>query len=161
RPVLALVDRLPRPQARALRAAFGEEDDGGADPDRFRVFLAALSLVAEAATDVPVLALVDDAHWLDDATTAALAFVARRALVELADTLGPAVLSGAEPLPTLLPATEGVERVFLDRARRLPAPARTLLLVAAADDSGQLATIRRAAATLGADEHALEAAERS
>ena len=54
-----------------------------------------------------------------------------------------------------------MERVFLDRCRRLPEQVQTLLLVAAADDSGQLATVRRAAAPLGVDRHALAEAERS
>lgn len=79
RPVLRLAERLPAPQARSLRRAFGEEDG---DVDRFLVFLAALSLLAEAAEEAPVLALVDDAHWLDEASSAALLFVARRLQVE-------------------------------------------------------------------------------
>jgi DNA-binding CsgD family transcriptional regulator/DNA-binding MarR family transcriptional regulator len=54
-----------------------------------------------------------------------------------------------------------VERAFLDRVRRLPDPAQALLLVAAADDSGRLATIGHAGAALGADERALDALERS
>jgi predicted ATPase len=33
-------------------------------------------------TAVPLLAVVDDAHWLDQASTRALAFVARRLLAE-------------------------------------------------------------------------------
>jgi DNA-binding CsgD family transcriptional regulator len=81
RPVMQHAGRLPAPQARALRAAFGEEvaEEGA---DRFLVFLAALSLVAEAAEQGPVFAVVDDAHWLDDASSAALLFVARRLQVE-------------------------------------------------------------------------------
>jgi hypothetical protein len=76
RPVMHCADRLPELQARALRAALGEGTGG--DADRFLVFLAALSVLAEAAEDRPVLALVDDAHWLDEASAAALLFVARR-----------------------------------------------------------------------------------
>jgi DNA-binding CsgD family transcriptional regulator len=76
RPVMGCVARLPEPQARALGSAFGEVPGGATD--RFLVFLAALSVLAEAAEHSPVLALVDDAHWLDDASSAALLFVARR-----------------------------------------------------------------------------------
>jgi hypothetical protein len=225
RPVLPAAGRLPAWQARALRGAFGEEDD--TDTDRFLVFLAALSLLAETAEDAPVLALVDDAHWLDEASAAALLFVARRlqaervallfaaregdvrrfdsgdlpslpvhgldaaaaavlaeragvhvpavvgeqlvvrtggnplALVELPGALSASQLAGDAPLPAQLPVTEGVERVFLDRARRLSEPARTLLLVMAADDSGRLAAVRAAAAHLGVEDAVLDAVERS
>jgi hypothetical protein len=79
RPVMRHADRLPAPQSRALRAAFGEvEGDGG---DRFRVFLASLSVLAAAAEHGPVLAVIDDAHWLDEASAAAMLFVARRLTV--------------------------------------------------------------------------------
>ena len=40
--------------------------------------MAALDLVSEIAADVPVLLIVDDAHWLDRPTADVLAFVARR-----------------------------------------------------------------------------------
>ena len=76
RPVMPLLGHLPGPQASALRAAFGETD--APTGDRFLVFLATLSLLAEAAEESPVLCIVDDAHWLDEASTAALLFVARR-----------------------------------------------------------------------------------
>jgi hypothetical protein len=75
-PVLGHVESLPKPQAAALRGALGLAA-GGSD-DRFRVSLAALSLLAEAAEQQPLLCLVDDAHWLDDASADALVFVARR-----------------------------------------------------------------------------------
>jgi DNA-binding CsgD family transcriptional regulator/tetratricopeptide (TPR) repeat protein len=75
RPMMRYAERLPGPQSAALRAAFGEQAGGG---DRFLVFLAALSLLAEAAEQSPVLCVIDDAHWLDDASAAALLFVARR-----------------------------------------------------------------------------------
>jgi predicted ATPase len=211
RPVASGLGRLPARQARALRAAFGEVED--ADTDRFVVFLGALSLLAEAAEDAPVLVVVDDAQWLDDASSAALAFIARRvqseriamlfaardgdgfappdlpvltvasldpaagvellgetagvavppevaaqlvartggnplALVELPRALSAAQLTGQAPLPPQLPVTEGIERVFLDRARRLPGPAQTVLLVAAVDDSGRAATLRKSMAAL-------------
>ena len=77
RPLMPLAAELPVPQASALRIAFGlETDESGGD--RYLVFLAALSLLAEAAETQPLLVVVDDAHWLDDASAAALLFVARR-----------------------------------------------------------------------------------
>ncbi|MFL6132493.1 MAG: LuxR C-terminal-related transcriptional regulator, partial [Nocardioidaceae bacterium] len=87
------------------------------------------------------------------------------ALVELPTGLSDAQLGGAAPLPQQLMLTTGVERVFLDRSRRLSEAAQTLMLVAVADDTGQLATLRRAAAALGvgadATADALAEAERS
>ncbi len=81
------------------------------------------------------------------------------ALVELARALEPAQLSGAAPLPAPLPLTAGVERAFLERVRRLPARTQRLLLVAAADDRGQLPLVFRAAAGIGVEPSALGAAE--
>ena len=45
RPMIELILRLPEPQARALRVAFG--DDTGAAPDKFMVGLAVLGLLAD------------------------------------------------------------------------------------------------------------------
>ncbi|HEX6444674.1 MAG TPA: AAA family ATPase [Streptosporangiales bacterium] len=75
-PVLDRTDRLPEPQARALDVVFGRSD--GAAPERFLVSLAILSLLSEAATERPVVCLVDDAHWADAPSLDALTFVARR-----------------------------------------------------------------------------------
>jgi len=76
RPALGHLDGVPAPQAAALRSAFGETGDGVAE--RHLVFLATLNLLSEAASAQPVLGVVDDAHWLDDASAAALLFAARR-----------------------------------------------------------------------------------
>ncbi len=75
-PVLDVLPKLPAPQAGALRAIFGLSDD--TVHDRFTVGLAALSTLAEAACERPVLCLIDDVHWLDRPSADALAFVARR-----------------------------------------------------------------------------------
>lgn len=214
RPLLARRGTLPDPQARALGVALGQEAGGGVDP--FVVGLATLSLMTEAAEERPVLAVVDDAHWLDSASADALLFTARRvqadrvalvfsvrdgtpqafghdgvptvivgplgaaaarsllrertdgaiqaevadrlaeqtggnplALVELSGALSQPQLAGEQSLPVHLPITAELERVFLDRARRLPESAQAYLLVCAADASGQLHTIHRAAANLG------------
>ena len=76
RPGLPAAEELPPPQRTALRLAFGLED--GAPPDGFLVGLAALGLLAARAATRPLLCLVDDAHWLDHESAAALAFTARR-----------------------------------------------------------------------------------
>src|SRR3954467_6631091 len=65
-PMLERLDALPEPQQVALRVALGLE--AGDAPDRFLVALAALSLLAEVATEQPLLCLVDDAQWLDAAS---------------------------------------------------------------------------------------------
>ncbi|HWH20874.1 MAG TPA: ATP-binding protein, partial [Solirubrobacterales bacterium] len=80
RPLLDGIDALPAPQRDALRVAFGFGE--GPTPDRFLVALAVLSLLSAAAEERPLLCLIDDAQWLDDASAMALTFVARRLLAE-------------------------------------------------------------------------------
>jgi DNA-binding CsgD family transcriptional regulator len=83
------------------------------------------------------------------------------ALLELPAALSAAQLAGAEPLPAALPLTQGVERAFLRRVRRLPAPTQKLLLVSAADDTASLATVMKAAAAIGVRSEALDPAEQA
>ena len=72
----------------------------------------------------------------------------------------PALLRSARGrLPGPLPLTSRVLDAFHHRIRALPASTRALLLVAAADDTGEPAILLRAAADLGAGIADLQAAE--
>ena len=73
-PMLGNLAGLPGPQRDALSTVFGLS--AGQAPDRLLVGLAVLGLLSEVAEERPVLCLVDDAQWLDQASAQALAFVA-------------------------------------------------------------------------------------
>jgi DNA-binding CsgD family transcriptional regulator len=189
------------------------------------VGVATLSLLTTAAEENPVLCVVDDAHWLDQASSDALLFCARRigadrvamvfaarsgsgegfeapglpelelggldaaaartllasrlgappaeevgerlvvetrgnplALLELPAQLTEEQLSGAAVLPDQLHLPAHVERAFLDRCRRLSVPAQSVLLLAAADGTGDLVALRRASRELELGDDALEEA---
>jgi DNA-binding CsgD family transcriptional regulator/tetratricopeptide (TPR) repeat protein len=94
RPIIGKLDELPRAQADALSAALGFAPSGGSD--RLLVSAAALSLLAAAADDQPLLCLVDDVQFLDVASVEALLFSARRL--------------GAEPVAMLFVVREGAGR---------------------------------------------------
>jgi hypothetical protein len=79
-PMLDQLDRLPIPQREALATVFGQSS--GPPPDRFLVGLAALTLLADAAERQPLVCIVDDAQWLDQASAQIFGFVARRLLAE-------------------------------------------------------------------------------
>jgi DNA-binding CsgD family transcriptional regulator len=79
-PLLDGLERLPPPQRDALRVVFGAA--AGMPPDRFLVSLGVLSLLSAVAEEHPLLCVVDDAQWLDQASAVTLAFVARRVLAE-------------------------------------------------------------------------------
>jgi DNA-binding CsgD family transcriptional regulator len=79
-PMLDRRAQLAGPQREALEIVFGERS--GAPPDRFLVGLGVLSLFSEVAEERPLLCVVDDAQWLDQASALTLAFVARRLLAE-------------------------------------------------------------------------------
>ena len=79
-PMLDRFERLPGPQRDALATTFGL--NLGAVPHRFLVGLAVLSLLSEVAEEQPLLCVVDDGQWLDEASAQVLGFVARRLLAE-------------------------------------------------------------------------------
>jgi ATP/maltotriose-dependent transcriptional regulator MalT len=80
RPLLGLLEQIPGPQAAALQSALALGPAVLAD--RFAGFAGALSLLAAAAEDQPLLVWVDDAHWVDAESAQALAFCARRIYAE-------------------------------------------------------------------------------
>jgi pimeloyl-ACP methyl ester carboxylesterase len=197
----------------------------GIVPDRFMVGLAVLSLLAEHAAERPLVCLVDDAQWLDEASSQVLGFVGRRLLAEsvlllfavreaadermfpglpaltvegLADEDARALLTaaipghldervrdrivaetGGNPLG-LLELAAGMSEAelaggfagpaaaslpgrlqdhYLQRVRALPEPARRLMLLAAADPTGDATLLWRAAPALGLGRDAAAAAD--
>jgi DNA-binding CsgD family transcriptional regulator len=211
-PLLDRAAALPEPQQDALHVAFGQRE--GAAPDRFLVGLATLNLLAEVAEETPLLCLVDDAQWLDQASAQVLAFVARRVAAEqmvlvfavrdhsgsevdpfvelpelrldglgeadartllaaavrapLADDVRDRIvaesrgnplallelprgaqLAGGYELPDALSVPHRVEDSFRRRSATLPAETQMLLLVAAAEPTGDAALLWRAADRLG------------
>jgi DNA-binding CsgD family transcriptional regulator/tetratricopeptide (TPR) repeat protein len=210
-PLLDDIDRLPAPQAAALRGAFGLAEG---QPDRFHVALAALTLLSDAARKRPVLIAIDDAQWLDAASVETLVFLGRRlggkpiallvamrntdpdrmlgcrlpqlvvgplrsdqarelldqdttlaadlrervlteaagnplALRELPAALTSEELNGTVPLPARIRLSRRLRDALLWRVDRLDRPARTILVVAAAEITGDLNVVLRAAQRLG------------
>ncbi len=78
-PVLEHLDEVPDRHREALHVAFGSATG---TPDLFRIGLAVLELLASAARERPLLCVVDDAQWLDAASSKALTFLARRVTSE-------------------------------------------------------------------------------
>ncbi len=93
-PILDHLERLPGPQREALSTAFGLSS--GAVPDRFLIGLAVLSLLSDVAEERPLLCVVDDFQWLDQASAQTLGFVARRLLAESVILLFGARTTGEE-----------------------------------------------------------------
>jgi DNA-binding CsgD family transcriptional regulator/tetratricopeptide (TPR) repeat protein len=211
--MLDRLDRLPAPQRDALGVAFGLRP--GSAPDRFLVGLAVLGLLSDVATSQPLLCMVDDAQWLDQASAQVLAFVARRldaesvallfgtrepgpggdlaglpelaleglsdadarallasvlpgrldqrvrdrviaesggnplALLELPRGVTAAELAGGFGVTGLQPVADRIEQSFLRRIAALPELTRLLVLLAAAEPTGDPALLWRAAGHLG------------
>ncbi|MFJ8967137.1 ATP-binding protein [Lentzea sp. NPDC102401] len=224
-PLLDRAAALPEPQQAALGVAFGLRD--GAAPGRFLVGLAVLNLLAEVAEEKPLLCLVDDAQWLDQASVQVLAFVARRlaaerivlavgwrdagdgaadpfaglpeldlaglgdgdarallasavrtplddvvrdrivaeargnplALLELPLGAHPAKWAGGFDLPDGVGVPRRIEDSFAHRLGSLPIETRSLLLVAAAEPTGDAELLWSAAAHLGINRDAASPAE--
>ncbi|MFI7111328.1 ATP-binding protein [Nonomuraea sp. NPDC050227] len=83
------------------------------------------------------------------------------ALIELPAGLSPEQRAGREAMPGALPATDRVVAGFGAQIDELPARARLAVLVAAAEGSGDLGTVLRAARALGGGVADLEAAEKA
>jgi DNA-binding CsgD family transcriptional regulator len=83
------------------------------------------------------------------------------ALVELPATLTVEQLTGHALLPERLPLGTRLQRAFLPAVRRLPPDTQTLLLIAAAEDTGDLSVVLAAGAALAVGAEALEPAERA
>ena len=211
-PYLGRIDRLPPPQRDALATALGLRN--GNSPDRFLVGLAVLSLFSDVAEELPLVCLLDDAQWLDRASTQVLGFVARRlvreavvlvfslrqpgdhpdlaglpelaigplndsdarqllnshllgkvdklvvdrmvaeaqgnplALLELSHALTPAALAGGFGFPNGASVPARIEERYRQRLATLPTPTRRLLLVVAAETTGDPVLIRSAAERL-------------
>jgi DNA-binding CsgD family transcriptional regulator len=136
--VLSKLDQLAEPQRDALRTALGMTDRG---TDAFLTALAVLNLLAASASRVPALVIAEDAHWLDQPTRNALAFVARRLefepilmLIAIRDDYHHGAFTDAG-LPTLHlePLSAAAAEALLDsRDPGLPNVARERLLAEAA-----------------------------
>jgi DNA-binding CsgD family transcriptional regulator len=104
RPALIMLDRIPTPQAVALESALALRPPEA--QERFAVGAATLSLLAAYAELGSLAVLIDDAHWLDDASSEALLFAVRRlvadpiAVVVSVRAEEPSLLDGSD-LPTL------------------------------------------------------------
>ena len=113
-PMLDHLDRIPVPQRDALRTAFGVAP--GPAPDRFFVGLAVLSLLSEVAEDQPLICLIDDEQWLDQASEQTLGFVARRLAADAVALVFAARDPGAELAGQPELVVQGLRR---DHARAL------------------------------------------
>jgi DNA-binding CsgD family transcriptional regulator len=142
-PMLDHLPHLPPPQRDALRTAFGIS--AGPPPDLFLVGLAVLGLLSDVAGKRPLICVIDDAPWLDQASAQALGFAARRLA---ADPVG-LVFAAREPgealtgLPDLhiqgLPDDEA--RALLDSALGGPLDARVRDLIVAETQGNPLALL--------------------
>ena len=142
-PLLDRLEALPGPQREAVRTAFGMS--AGPVPDRFLIGLAVLGLLAEVATERPVVCLVDDAQWLDRASAQVLAFVARRLAADPVGMVFAARAPGPElsGLPELAVAGLHAEdaRSLLDSALRGPVDERVRDLIVAETRGNPLALL--------------------
>ncbi|MFB4280498.1 AAA family ATPase [Nonomuraea sp. MTCD27] len=153
--LFAVRDEEPGPPHRAVRdeepgasrhlAGLPELRLRGLEPEAARALLAERTAVALAPEVAGTLVASTAGNPL--------------ALLELPGSLSAEQLAGLRPLPERLPVGEVVEQVFLDRVRRLTAPAQTLLLVAAAEESGDVGLVLRAARTLEVPPEVLDEAE--
>ena len=142
-PMLDHLDRIPVPQRDALRTALGLA--AGPPPDRFLVGLAVLSLLSEVAGDQPLICLIDDEQWLDQASEQTLGFVARRLAADPVALVFSARDPGAELAGQPELVVEGLRadhaRALLDSALAGPLDARVRDLIVAETRGNPLALL--------------------
>ena len=85
-PLLGDLDELSVAHRDALRVALGF--GAGPPPDRLLVSSATLVLLRQVAARAPLLLIVDDLPWIDQASAGVLSFVARRLVGSRAGLLG-------------------------------------------------------------------------
>jgi hypothetical protein len=91
-PIVERRDALPAPQEAALAGALAIGPP--APGPRLAVCAGALGLLEAAAADRPILALIDDVQWVDQASRECIAYTARRARGPIA-----VLLAGREGYP--------------------------------------------------------------
>src|SRR5215831_1862944 len=142
-PLLSGAESIPVPQHDALRTAFGMA--AGPPPDRFLVGLAVLSLLSEVARERPLVCVIDDEQWLDQASVQALGFAARRLGADPVGVVFAARNPGAElaALPELEVTGLGEEdaRALLASALAGPLDARIQDLIVAETRGNPLALL--------------------
>jgi DNA-binding CsgD family transcriptional regulator len=142
-PMLDHLDRIPAPQRDALRTALGLA--AGPPPDRFLVGLAVLSLLSEVAGDQPLICLIDDEQWLDQASEQTLGFVARRLAADPVALVFSARDPGAELAGQPELVVEGLRadhaRALLDSALAGPLDTRVRDLIVAETRGNPLALL--------------------
>lgn len=84
-PSLGLLDRLPPVHAAALRSSLGL--GARIEADRLIIGAAVLGLISAYAEEAPLLITIDDAQWLDRASSEALVFAARRLFADPVATI--------------------------------------------------------------------------
>ena len=152
-PLLARRAALPAPQRQALEGALALE----AHPpvDRLTIGAATLSMLAMAAEDAAALILVDDAQWMDQASSEALTFAERRlghegiAIIIAGDERSQPAPCGAREL-TLASLARGPAGQLL--ALRAPVPPTDAVVERILDETGCCPLAILNAATLLSDE---------
>ncbi len=81
------------------------------------------------------------------------------AIIELSKVLSPGERHGRDHLPRQLPLSSRLQQAYLERVRRLPDATQRLLLVAAADPSGDIAAVLPAGAAMSIGVDAIGPAE--
>lgn len=150
RPLLRHLPSLPDVQAEALRGALALGP--GVAVERFAVGSATISLLAAAAEERPLLCLIDDLQWVDDASRQALLFAARRLDSEAVGVVlavrtegeSPAELRGLEVCKLGPIAADDARSILSDLSNdRLPREAADQLVAAAAGNPLTLMELAR------------------